>query len=470
MTMLGWLGPKCPLDTGEKMWTEHRMRWLAGKLGINRLMASEVILPEPRFFPDPYGGTLADARRIFDRVCGYMGLDPERFELEVLPDESIRGAAGIYEPGERPRITLASAQLPDPERLVATLAHELAHDILLGGGLLTGNEGDHEPVTDLVPVFLGLGLFTANAPVRDRSYTENRWHYFQIARQGYLPSRMIGYALALFAYARGETEPAWAGYLRPDAAEPLKGGLRYLLKTGDTLFHPDTARQPVVPPTEAEAIERLTTGSPTVRAMTLRDVGGLDRPSASLIGAIVLRLRDRDPDVQFEAARVLPRFGEAAHSAVSDLLRCLRSRSAALRACAAVALPAVGGPADEVVPELTQLLEDTDPAVADAAAAGLGRLGPTAATAVPALLQAIRAREIDCQPSDTPADAVVAIGPSSAVLRHLLDPVDPDVRQQVMRSLRTARSRREGERRRPQKREAEGGIARPGLVDGAEEG
>ena len=31
--MLGWLRPRCPLDTGEKMWIEFRMRWLAGKLG-----------------------------------------------------------------------------------------------------------------------------------------------------------------------------------------------------------------------------------------------------------------------------------------------------------------------------------------------------------------------------------------------------------------------------------------------------
>src|SRR5262249_26780470 len=162
----------------------------------------------------------------------------------------------------------------------------------------TGYEEDHEQLTDLVPVFLGLGLFAANAPVRDRSYTENNWHYFKIDKQGYLPSRMLGYALALFAYVRGEAKPAWARYLRPDAAQPLKRGLRYLLKTGDSLFHPDTAHQPVNPPTEAEVIERLTTGSPTVRAMTLCDVATLDPPPVALIDAVVRRLRDRDTDVQ----------------------------------------------------------------------------------------------------------------------------------------------------------------------------
>ena len=94
--MLAWLGPKCPLDTGEKMWTEFRMRWLAGKLGLARLVDAEVILPQHRFFPDLYTGTPTDARRIFDRVCGYMKLDPNRFDLEVLPDDSIQGAVGLY--------------------------------------------------------------------------------------------------------------------------------------------------------------------------------------------------------------------------------------------------------------------------------------------------------------------------------------------------------------------------------------
>src|SRR5262249_4027732 len=156
-------------------------------------------------------------------------------------DESMKGAAGLYDAHDRPRIRLAHAQLADPERLVATIAHELAHDILLGGQLIAPDAHDHDEVTDLVPVFLGLGVFAANAPVRERSYTESNWHFSQFSKQGYLTSRILGYALALYAFARRETKPGWASYLRPDAAEPLKSGLRYLLKTGDTLFHPDTA-------------------------------------------------------------------------------------------------------------------------------------------------------------------------------------------------------------------------------------
>jgi hypothetical protein len=42
--MFGWFVPKCPLNTREK-WTEDRMRWLADRFGIDRLLSAKVVLP-----------------------------------------------------------------------------------------------------------------------------------------------------------------------------------------------------------------------------------------------------------------------------------------------------------------------------------------------------------------------------------------------------------------------------------------
>lgn len=440
--MFGWFEPRCPLETNQKMWTESRLKWLAGKLGFDRLTGCEIILPEERFFPEPYAAGPDDARTIFNRVCGYMKLDPDRFDLQVLPDESMPSAVGLYHQAERPLILLADSQLADPERLVATIAHELAHDILLGGGLIDRDEEDHEPITDLVPVFLGLGIFTANATIRDRNYSQNRMHYFEINRQGYLSSLILGYALALFAYARGESSPPWIRHLRPDAAGPFKAGLRYLLKTGDTLFHPDSVHQPDVPPTEAEVLERLATGSPTVRVRTLRDVARLDPPPAAALGAVAPCLRDRDDHVRNEAARVLPTFGEAARDSVPDLVRCLSSRSDSLRADAAAALLRVGAPADQIVAPLMGLLRDPSPIVVDAAVDALSRITPTPSGLLPALIEMIRDREVLCRSYEPLADAVLAIDPRPEFLKRLLEPMDPEIRKRIQLSLKAARFRR----------------------------
>ena len=325
---------------------------------------------------------------------------------------------------------------------MATIAHELGHDILLGGGLITVDKEDHEPLTDLITVFLGLGLFMANATLRDKKAAGNNTSYHKIDAQGYLPSRICGYGLALFAYARGETKPDWARYLRPDAAHTFKSALRYLKKTGDSLFRPDSARQPESPPTEPEMIERLASRSPTIRGATLWNIAELTPPPAALLETVVRLLRDRDVDVQIEAARVLPAFGTAAHVAASDLIWCLSSDSEMLRMYALAALPTIGAPASQVVPELTRLLRDPDAWVIDTAADALEKLGSEAASAVPALVEAIRTAEVTCSSSDVLADALAAIDPPAELVENLLETIAPDIRKLVRRSLRAANSRR----------------------------
>jgi hypothetical protein len=41
---------------------------------------------------------------------------------------------------------------------------------------------------------------------------------------------MFGYALALFAWKRGERKPAWAKYLEGNVKDHFKSGMRYLQK------------------------------------------------------------------------------------------------------------------------------------------------------------------------------------------------------------------------------------------------
>jgi hypothetical protein len=93
-----------------------------------------------------------------------------------------------------------------------------------------------QPLTDLLTVFLGMGIFTANATIRDRTWTYGQMTGWSIGRQGYMSQRMYGYALALFALARGEEKPAWAGHLRLDVRSAFNKGLRYVRETGDTQF------------------------------------------------------------------------------------------------------------------------------------------------------------------------------------------------------------------------------------------
>lgn len=245
--MFGWFRPTCPVGPAEKAWIEDRMHWLALEFGVERLRKARVILPTDAFFPDAYDGGPEGVHRMFRRVCGFIGVDPEPIHLEFFTQRTYlrdaqglqSGAAGTYQDeGGRTTIRLNADKVSDPMTVVATLAHELGHVVLLGQGRISRDAQDHEPLTDLITVFLGLGVFTANSCVRVRSERHAHGYNWSMSRLGYLSEEMVAYALALFAWIRGERNPAWLKHLTVNPRTYCQRGLRYLLKTGDSSFDP----------------------------------------------------------------------------------------------------------------------------------------------------------------------------------------------------------------------------------------
>ncbi len=180
--MFNWFHPRCPVEPNVKAWVERRMCWLVSQFGRERLLDGKVILPTEEFFPAPYDHSEDGARILLDQVCRYMDVDPASVDLffyserqpvalniEVVRPEG--GTAGLYrEQNGRTTISLEVSRLADPISVVATFAHELCHAHLLGGGRLSPKEEDHEPLTDLATVYFGMGIFIANATLRDKSY------------------------------------------------------------------------------------------------------------------------------------------------------------------------------------------------------------------------------------------------------------------------------------------------------------
>jgi hypothetical protein len=114
--------------------------------------------------------------------------------------------------------------------LVATIAHELSHVLLLGDARISPDREDHEPLTDLLTIYFGLGIFSANAAFEYYREHRGRNTYSRAARLGYLTEPMFGYALARYAWLRGEAEPGWARFLDTNPRSFLKRGLRYLAR------------------------------------------------------------------------------------------------------------------------------------------------------------------------------------------------------------------------------------------------
>ncbi len=254
--MLGF-SPKLPVSDEDRKWVDEGFRRLEKLLGRRRMLEAKVVLPTAEDFPDPYDGTPAAAEMLFCRVCAYMRVKRSSVELEVFSDETehlreilpywrgdgVKRPAGLYVDHSKDAsvedaqseekcmvVAVRSTHLKDPLSLVATVAHELGHVILLGGRLLDPKTPDHEPMSDLLTVFLGLGIFTANSSGRFTQYQEDRRQGWSMRRLGYLSEEVYGYALARFAAERGEQKAEWVKHLSTNVRAYFKQSLTWLAK------------------------------------------------------------------------------------------------------------------------------------------------------------------------------------------------------------------------------------------------
>ncbi len=236
--------PKLPVSEEDRLWVDSGFDRLSRMLGRERMLQARVVLPDSEHFPDPYDKTPATAEKMFSRICEYLKVDRGRIDLEFFPDEAEElgkllpywangqgGCAGLYvhpDSTENMCVALRQSQMEDPLSLVAVIAHELGHVILLGHRLLDPNTKDMEPMTDLLTVFLGFGIFNGNCSGRFQQWNRDGKQGWSMRRLGYLPEQVHGYALARFAYERGEHRPDWANCLSTNLRSYFKKSLDWL--------------------------------------------------------------------------------------------------------------------------------------------------------------------------------------------------------------------------------------------------
>ncbi len=101
-------------------------------------------------------------------------------------------------------------------------------------------------MVDLAVVVTGLGAIRSRIDFVKR--TGNFWDStgWGVFPRPFLDTPALAYAHAVAAWARGESDPAWFAELPPTVRNPGKKSLKFLNKTGDSFFDPQTANQPLL--------------------------------------------------------------------------------------------------------------------------------------------------------------------------------------------------------------------------------
>lgn len=222
----------CPVEETGRLWLEHSFLYLLELFGRTETARRTVLVPDRSHFPVRYDGSEQSAYETLKIVARQMELAPENIRLDFY-DERLRNITagtpgGIYWGGRENdsfEISLAREMLKYPEHMVAILAHEIAHIKLLGENRMDRND---EKITDLTTIFFGLGIFCANEALRTFNHG---W-----SSSGYLTQMEWGYALALFAALRKETEPGWLKHVSTNVRADFLQSQRFMVNNGIDIF------------------------------------------------------------------------------------------------------------------------------------------------------------------------------------------------------------------------------------------
>jgi len=241
-------GPRCHLDSDEKAWVERRLLWLNAQFGSEPIRRAPLD-PDSQLLPSQWDGSYEAGADLLERLCNHMLVESSRLELQYYSEaEPIEPIAGFYEahrsgpaglfihPEQRDRLIIAldAAGLDRPAVLAATICHELAHVHLLADRRITHDTEDSEPLTDLLTVYFGAGILTANSAFQFSQWQDGGMQGWSASALGYLSEALFGYSLACFCWYRGNLEAGWRRHLRENIAYYFDESMHFLSTTRKT--------------------------------------------------------------------------------------------------------------------------------------------------------------------------------------------------------------------------------------------
>jgi hypothetical protein len=244
---------KCPISEDNRIWLEKSFSLLLDIFDRQKIKQRKILVPHHSDFPIKYNGTDQNAFDTIKIVAAQMDVDFDDIQLDFYNDgvrelstgsplnggriflnsyDDDKGSAGLYfgrQEDNKYHIALERRKLHQPENMVATLAHEIAHIKLLGENRVDEND---EKLTDLTTVVFGLGIFNANAAFQTFTTVDSSgWR-----KMGYLTQMEWGYALSLLAYIRDEKTPGWIEYLTLNVKSDFKQGEQFIANNEDLIF------------------------------------------------------------------------------------------------------------------------------------------------------------------------------------------------------------------------------------------
>lgn len=225
------------VDAETAAWHLDNFIWLMREFDVGEFEQSRLILPKAGYFTTDGEQGHALALRIFNQVKNYCRMSDWEVDLVsdrnplaesapistvmVAPTKHALGTFAIT--GNSIQISYVPSLLKQPERFIATMAHELAHYLLATARTTPPCADDEmEFLTDLTAVYLGFGVFLANARFEFEAIHDGPLQGWRMGHSGYLPEADLVFALGMFIRAKSLDAAPACDCLKPHLAKMLR--------------------------------------------------------------------------------------------------------------------------------------------------------------------------------------------------------------------------------------------------------
>lgn len=218
--MLGLFKSKILLDTSSVEWLFEAFCWSLENFDAGIFYRNTVlVLPDNRFFPGRADNAHGMACIIFDRVRQYaaVGHWPARLtdynscpavsapQIEIKAPLRDPSSEGVNPAPDQPHLLIPynPQQINNPEAMIATFAHILAHYLAqMARTPPPGGTAYWPQATELLAVFLGFGVMFANSAFSFRGGCGSCYNP-SANRDAYLSEQEATYSLAIFSVLKG---------------------------------------------------------------------------------------------------------------------------------------------------------------------------------------------------------------------------------------------------------------------------
>ena len=364
------------------------MTLLAGQLGTASFFDSDIIVPRQSKGMPIELKNLEDVQLAFQEQ---LGSSAQPFALRLTPSMQDDQTHRL----EGKTLCFSTRLLGNDQDAIATLLHHLSANWFRQQFGNSWSPDELDWYSDLLPVYLGWGIFGANTTVFSRSDRVGELENWQVDRHRVLTSRMFGYGLALFAWGHDEHAPDWHHVLRPDAKIPFQRMLKYLGKTNDSYFQPAAP----MPPMQANSKDlrcKLASSSDSILIATLWEIQRRGLFETDFVAPLVTALRHKDPYVRYEALNTLGLGKTLPDSAVQRVAQLMSDPSEQVRAAAVTLMGSLQPTHNHDVHGVGHLLLDTCEIVVQASADAITTLALNDEYLLKNLQKALRKSLVNC--------------------------------------------------------------------------